>query len=362
MRQGRAGHLAAELSACEGQECLRITGLPEQELLRLQVLSQADLARLLPVYPTTLLEAERLAATSASAAGRYAVTGESVRFFPRFPFLAGTSYTVLVRTGGDGVAGLTVQRPMTRLQPVARVIEIYPSAEQLPRNQLKLYVWFSHPMTEGQAADHVRVLRADTGEVLEAALLSAGPELWDSERRRLTLLFDPGRIKRGLVPHRELGYPLEIGVPVRVVVNQGFLDAEGSTLRTSFERRYEVGDDVRTRVDPSRWRCRYPAPGARGPLEIDFDRPLDHALLQRCIRVRDAEGRAVIGEAEVGPGERCWRLTPRSQWTAGPHRLVIDAELEDLAGNSVARVFDRDLARDEDAPLGVAQMEVEFSL
>ena len=35
----------------------------------------------------------------------------------------------------------------------------------------------------------------------------------------------PARIKRGLVPHEEIRYPLEEGVPVEIVVDAGFCDA-----------------------------------------------------------------------------------------------------------------------------------------
>jgi hypothetical protein len=37
------------------------------------------------------------------------------------------------------------------------------------------------------------------------------------------------------------------------------------------------------------------------------------------------------------------------------HELVVDPELEDLAGNSLRRVFDRDLTRPEDEPREVVE-------
>ena len=67
------------------------------------------------------------------------------------------------------------------------------------------------------------------------------PELWDPSRRRLTVLFDPARIKRGLAPHHEVGYPLGAGVAVDVVVDEGLRDAEGRPLVEPHTRRYEVG-------------------------------------------------------------------------------------------------------------------------
>jgi hypothetical protein len=38
----------------------------------------------------------------------------------------------------------------------------------------------------------------------------------------------------------------------------------------------------------------------------------------------------------------------------------VDPRLEDLAGNSLARVFDRDLTRPEDAPIDMEQAFIEF--
>ena len=81
-------------------------------------------------------------------------------------------------------------------------------------------------MSEDWATRTVRLYRADTDEPLSGAFLE-GPELWDGERRRLTLLLDPGRIKRGLVPNQETGYPLIEGVPVVVRIDTAFRDAEG---------------------------------------------------------------------------------------------------------------------------------------
>ena len=50
-------------------------------------------------------------------------------------------------------------------------------------------------------AQHVR-LASDSGDTIAGALLSSEHELWDASRRRLTILLDPARIKRGLAGHR----------------------------------------------------------------------------------------------------------------------------------------------------------------
>ena len=65
---------------------------------------------------------------------------------------------------------------------------------------------------------------------------------------------------------------------------------------------------------------------------VTFPRPLDYALLQRTIKVA-----GVAGKVEVARGETEWRFTPDAPWIAGPHELIVETSLEDLAGNRVGR-------------------------
>ena len=54
------------------------------------------------------------------------------------------------------------------------------------------------------------------------------PELWDARNAtRLTMLLDPGRIKRGLVPNLEFGYPLVEGTTISIGIDAAFRDATG---------------------------------------------------------------------------------------------------------------------------------------
>jgi hypothetical protein len=324
----RAGAVGVTWSHCDGADCIRLRGLP----------AEADVQ----VRPAAAAAA---APESPPMAGRLVREAGDVCFVPRFPFVDGTSYLVTVA----GTAKALLARPRPEHTPTAEVLGIYPTAAEVPRNLLRCYVWFSAPMSEGDAARHVRLVD-NAGQTIAGALLPAGGELWDAGRRRLTVLLDPARIKRGLARHRQAGYPLRRAEPFRLVVGAGFRDAAGCPLRTPAERRYQVGPDERRRVDPGRWTVSPPASRTRQPLEVRFDRPLDHGLAARCLQVIGPGGQPVDGVPESGPEERSWRLVPSQEWRDGAHRLLIDPVLEDLAGNSVSRVFDRDLTRPEDEP------------
>src|SRR6185369_17474733 len=113
--------------------------------------------------------------------------------------------------------------------------------------------------------------------------LEIGEELWDGTGTRLTLLFDPGRVKTGLKPREEFGPVLEAGKGYRLVIDKVFRDANNRPLVQNFEKRFTVGPMIETAVDPQQWKIESPASSMRQPLTIVFPRSLDRALLMRMI-------------------------------------------------------------------------------
>ena len=114
----------------------------------------------------------------------------------------------------------------------ATVAEVYPTADSLPMNLLRMYVQFSAPMTVGDDAEkHIHLLD-EKGAIVDKAFLIAagGQELWDPDHTRLTIFFDPGRIKRDLTPHEALGLPLREGRSYSLTIDSSLRDAHGLSL------------------------------------------------------------------------------------------------------------------------------------
>jgi hypothetical protein len=331
-------------SRCDDEECVRVSVARAGDHVRVfpRMTAGVDLDGLPPMAGRLVRDQDR----------------DDICFIPRFAFVDGTAYAVVI----DGATVAVLDRPTVGGPATTEVADIRPTTREVPRNLLRLYVSFSAPMQEGCAAANVRIVSDNGGEMIEGALLATERELWDPDRRRLTVLLDPARIKRGLVGQREVGYPLRQGATIRLVVDAGFLDATGLPLRAGAEQRYEVGGDERGHVDPEGWTLTAPASDTLDGLTASFDRPLDHGLLARGLRVIGADGHEVEGTAEIGPEERSWRWRPLTPWVRGRHRLAVDPLLEDLAGNSVTRVFDRDMTRPEDDPRTSEPVVVTFDV
>ena len=157
------------------------------------------------------------------------------------------------------------------------------------------------------------------------------------------MLLDPGRVKRGLRANLESGAPLVEGRRYQLVVDRRWRDGDGRPLRASVVKRFQATTADRASPDVAAWRMDAPRPSTRDALTVQFSEPLDRALLAHALTVRDHGGALVEGEIVVGHGERAWAFVPREPWAAGSYALHVASELEDVAGNSLRRVFDRDL-------------------
>ena len=267
-----------------------------------------------------------------------------LHFVPDFPLEPGLSYSVAFQAPGGSEWQETFRVPDVDRAPRTRVERVYPTVDVLPSNQLKFYLVFSEPMSQGIAYENIRLLDAD-GQPIEDAFLELGEELWDPTGTRFTLLFDPGRVKRELRPREELGAPLIAGREYRLVIDPGWLDARGAPLVEGHAKSFRAGAADRRLPDPARWLVERPRVGTRDALAVRFEEPLDFALLNRVVWVEDADGRSLPGRVQVVPGETGWLFHPQKRWRVGTYEVRFQTLLEDLAGNSVARPFEVDIVR-----------------
>lgn len=271
--------------------------------------------------------------------GSYQAIAGGVRFTPRYPLQPGLRYRAEYCAADGTTVSKQFQSPDRPPTAATEVAAVYPTAATLPENQLKFYLHFTAPMGRGEAYDHLRLLD-ETGSELELPFLEIGEELWDPSGKRLTLLLDPARVKRGLKPREEQGPVLEAGRRYTLVIDRRWRDAAGRPLGAEFRKLFSVGPPDETCPDPRRWQVTPATAGSRGPLVVRLGESLDQALLERMLWVTDPQGQWVPGEIQIGDLEAKWSFIPKQAWQPGNYQLVADTLLEDLAGNSIAQKFE----------------------
>jgi hypothetical protein len=264
-----------------------------------------------------------------------------IQFTPLWAFSPGLRYNI----HWNNRAVTCFEIPASESDPPE--VNFYPRADTLPENLLKIYLFFSGPMSEGQAHNHVRILN-DRGDTLNGVFLDLRPELWNEDRTLLTLWLDPGRIKRELILNREMGAPLQAGQHYRVVVLPGWRDRLGTPTRQLFSKSFYAGQADRTKPDANTWQITAPAAGTLDPLAISFDETIDYTLAMNAIHVH-AGKQMLKGTVKLDGKAKTWHFVPDRPWHAGNHTLIIENRLEDLAGNNLDRLFDSDLHHNESA-------------
>lgn len=219
-------------------------------------------------------------------------------------------------------------------------VEIYPTAKVLPANLLRIYIYYPRAMASSAGLSDVRLLDAD-GSPMAGVFLPTREDLWSPDRRRLTVLMDPGRVKTGLDASEALGRALRTGQSYTLEVSGASLDAAGCVLGQNTRLEFQVGPPDLDPPDPSEWALTIPTAMSRDLLTINLGSPHDHVSLAFRLRVFDAEGSIVPGQISLTPGEDGWHFTPRAPWRAQTYSLAIEDSLEDLAGNRPGALFDR---------------------
>ncbi|MBU1307489.1 MAG: hypothetical protein KKF33_18445 [Alphaproteobacteria bacterium] len=189
-------------------------------------------------------------------------------------------------------------------------------------------------------SDAFITLERSDGTTDSAAFMTFKQELWNADRTRLTLLIDPGRIKRGVATNMDLGPALEAGQNYTIVVAAGWPNTAGQELPTEFRATFRVGNALRNRPDVSDWAVTPPRIGTHMPLVLRFDRPFDRFQLPQAIALRNAAGQRLPGRVEVRDNATVWQFTPDDPWGDRDVTVEVDAVLEDVAGNNFREVLD----------------------
>lgn len=217
---------------------------------------------------------------------------------------------------------------------------IHPSAHKLPANHLKFYLYFSQPMRQGVFLDHCRLLDDHNQPVTEPFRET---ELWNEDGTRLTLWFHPGRQKTGVNLNVDLGPIVQPRHHYTLVISGKWPSAAGIPLGSDVMKPFDTTERATARLDIGSWKIIAPAAGTKEPLDVRFPAPLDHALLQRCLRVVNDDGKVVAGDSRTTSAEQAWLFVPKEPWYPGNFTLEVESILEDLAGNSLARPFQVDI-------------------
>jgi hypothetical protein len=271
--------------------------------------------------------------------GQVARTDRDLTFTPAALFLSGQTY----RAEWINAFGVAQQTDFS-LQPQASqgpTVQMRPQSV-LPANALKFYLHFSEPMEQGIFLDRLRLLDADGKEIV-------GPfretELWSPDGKRLTVWFHPGRQKTGVNLNTDEGPVLRAAMKHALVVVGSWRNTSGVALGKDVRFDFQVGEADHAQPNMKGWQITAPKSSTREALVVRFDEPMDTAVAASALRVKSGGNEVALSDAQVSPDGLQWSATPQQPWLVGTLELHAEPTLEDLAGNSLEKLFEVDVSQ-----------------
>ncbi len=273
--------------------------------------------------------------------GKYERQGEVLMFQPSLPLEPGETYGVQLTLPKTKPMTAEYKVPMPPQGPAAVIDKIYPTADVLPANHLKFYIYFSHPMRGGKDIfDQIQILDAKGNPVHDPWLRD---ELWSADGKVLIIYIHPGRIKWGVLLRELLGPVLLPDREYTLKISGDMLDDRGQKLGKDWTKKFKTTAEDRALVNLKDWKLQAPPVQTKKPLTVQFATIIDQKSLGRFLTILGPDSKAVAGTGSVGPQEKSWTFQPAQSWQPGEYTLSIDGSLEDVAGNTPLRPFDLDL-------------------
>ena len=272
--------------------------------------------------------------------GQYTREGDHLVFKPYFPFMRDMTY--LIRTRNEKVDSTysyqSFQVGEKRMVEQAGVLSIYPLAQQLPKNLLRFYIYFRTPMKKGRALKHVQLVD-EAGNIDRHAFMEFKQELWSADGKILTVLFDPGRIKRGVSTNLLRGPALLESKKYELIISGDWEDVYGQPLSMNSTKSIQVVGAYDQQIEINNWTINKPRRNSTDAITLHFDRIIDHALIQSMIRIVNEEETLIHGHWEIEE-EQSVKFIPKARWNKGNYNIIIDSRLEDVAGNNLQNLLD----------------------
>lgn len=234
--------------------------------------------------------------------------------------------------------GIACAQPGEEHQSIPEVVGIYPSADTLPSNLLRMYLHFSKAMKTTGNLEKIKLVDETNQEVV-GAIFNNAFELWNPQQTQLTLLFDPARVKTGLVANQQMGRALQAGKRYKLVIGN-LEDVYGNPLAAEFTKAFFVRAADKKAPNIKSWNIYTPKVGSRSPLIVQFPTMLDRFSLLKQVQLTDAIDQPIDGLIEIKNQETAWYFTPVQKWSEGSYVLHVHTRLEDPAGNNLNGLFD----------------------
>ena len=164
------------------------------------------------------------------------------------------------------------------------VEKVYPDADTLPENILKFYIKFSKPMREGNFLNHIRLIN-NTGDNVSGVFFDNFYELWNNDRTQITLLVDPGRVKKGLQQNIKQGRAFAVNESYKLIIDSTWRSIQGNYIDSQYVKTFFIKEEDSIPPNIHEIKITPIKRFSKSPINITFNEVLDQFQLQDYVRI-----------------------------------------------------------------------------
>lgn len=267
--------------------------------------------------------------------GSFKKVDEDLVFSPEFPLLDKVAYRL---KAGNEIIDFSLK---AKINTIPSVTSVYPTADMLPENLLRMYIQFATPMKTVGNLEKIRLINENEQEV-KGAIFNNVYELWDDSQTQLTIIFDPSRVKTGLVANETLGRALQTNKRYKIVIGD-VEDIYGQKLAQPYIKSFSVVTADMVSPDTNSWQYVLPKANSKSALAIHFLDAVDKMSLLYRIQVFNAQNKLITGSIHIKNKEKTWEFIPDNKWLSKDYVLKVNSRLADPSGNNLNGLFDHSI-------------------
>lgn len=271
--------------------------------------------------------------------GNYSVTEDTLFFEPQFELGDGLAFSAHFYNKNDTVKSF-YKTPSISLNINKEVVikDIFPRSHEIPKNILTLYVEFSEPMMEDEAAFRFINLYNENDEIL--------PNVWLNKSRWvnnkiLMLMIHPGRVKSGISYYDNLGDIFDVGKKYHLEITNKVKPLYKNAKVKPFIKEFKIIEAETSCPKILSNKINKLKKNTREKLKIVFSRTMDLYSILGGISVSTYKTNLNIeGELVPGKDDTEWYFVPDKPWQEEKYTLIFSTYVSDPSGNGLIKPFE----------------------
>lgn len=266
----------------------------------------------------------------------YRIANDTLIMRPKYMIDANAEFEALAEINNEIIKKRFTTLSINESAATAKVLNIFPSSDNIPINILMFHVTFNTPMNEDVVAFQQVKLIDEKGD--EKKMVWREKSNWTSDGKHLILMIHPGWVKREIHYMDKYGPQFEEGKKYTLIITKNIKDKFNRSLQQEYKKEFTIVAPDRKKPEILTKKIGVHS-NTRDTLFVSFSEAMDYGSALAGISILDESKNKV--EGRIWPAnDYKWAFTPNASWEKKQYTLQLTEAVFDIASNHFHRLFE----------------------